>query len=415
MGMQLWQTNDFNEITITHGEKCTVWDTSGKSYVDMLSGVWCNALGYGHQQWAGAIKEQVSKLTHMGEAFLSEEIKDALSKLKEILPPGLNRAVFLNSGSEAVDLALKMARAATNKESMVIIENSYYGASTYPMILSESGRDARYLPSLVDVIRLPAPNCRQCLDNDDKSCTEKDWPCLKPLEENNKKGDEAIAAVLYEPVLGSGIYTPHIGYGKRLRELASNCKALLIAEEVTTGMGRTGRWFGFQHEEIVPDILAIGKIIGGGLPVAVVVTTEAVERACRNNHQLRHVQSHQNDPFSGRIAAAVISIMQEENLVEKAAEIGERLMEGLKELQQSHSSIICDVRGRGAMLGVELHEDWKDRGDKIVEQFRDEGFIIGYNASTSTMRLYPPFIISGKEIDAFLKAFNKILSNIETG
>ncbi len=404
--MRLWQTNPFQTVTITHGERCTVWDASGKSYLDLLSGTWCNVLGYGHPRWLNAIREQISKLTHTGGTFITIEIYNALSKLKEILPPQLNRAVFLNTGSEAVELALKMARAATGADGIVVIERGYYGATTYALALSEAGRTASYLPSLGNIYRLPAPDCRRCPLGCSWPCGGK-FACLNALAELAEKGDRGIAAVVYEPVIGGGILVPPIGYGAHLSALTSRCNALLIAEEVTTGMGRSGRWFAFEHENIVPDILVIGKAIGAGLPVSVVVTTDAVENRCQGILG-RHVQSHQNDPFSGRIAATVISILQEEHLVELAAERGSYFLEGLKDLQIS-SPWVSDVRGRGAMVGIELHENCSDKGMEIAQRLLKAGFIVDYHLPSATFRLFPPFIISTEEINTFLQAFRQIL------
>ena len=192
-----------------------------------------------------------------------------------------------------------------------------------------------------------------------------------------------------------------------MRDLASRCGALLIAEEVTTGMGRTGRWFGFEHENIEPDIVVIGKGLGGGLPVSAVVTTTDVEKRCRGT--LRHVQSHQNDPFSGRVAATVVSILQEEQLVARAAERGAYLMARLQELQQFESRI-SDVRGRGAMVGVELRPDSAAQGPDVARHLLEAGFILDFHVPTSTFRLFPPFVITCQEIDGFVEAFGKVLA-----
>ena len=406
--MLLWQTNPFLEVRLAQGNGCTVWDTSGKSYLDLLSGTWCNVLGYRHPRWTSAICEQVSRLTHTGASFITTEIAEALSRLQDILPSELNRTVFLNTGSEAVELALKMARAATHADAIVVVERGYYGATTYALALSEAGRGAGYLPSIGNLYRLPAPDCARCPAGCTWPCEDR-FPCLDPLAHLAEKCDTPIAAVIYEPVLGGGILVPPIGYGARLRTLASHCNALLIAEEVTTGMGRTGRWFGFQHENIVPDILVIGKAIGAGLPVSVVITTEDVETRCKGT--LRHVQSHQNDPLSGRIAATVISILQEERLVERAAECGRHLLDGLKQIQMTNGCVL-QVRARGLMVGAEVDKH-RDRGMEIPRRMLQAGFIIDYHAPTATVRLFPPYIITHQEIDAFLKAFERVLLEID--
>jgi 2,2-dialkylglycine decarboxylase (pyruvate) len=399
--MRLWQTHTLEGITLVRGKGCTVWNKGSEPYLDLLAGTWCNILGYDHPRWLKAIQSQVSKLTHVGSAFPTEEVHEALSKLQEILPPALNRAVLLNTGSEAVELALKMARAATSADGIVVIEKGYYGATTYALSLSEAGRTASYLPSLVDIHCLPAPICRRCPVGRSWPC--EDFACLDSLRALVNKDKGHIAAVLYEPVMAVGgmIVTPS-GYGAELRDLATHCGALLIAEEVTTGMGRTGRWFGFEHDTIVPDILVVGKALGAGLPVSAVMTTEGVEARCKD--VLRHVQSHQNDPFSGRIASTVISILQEEHLVERAAERGAYLIKGLKELQSKYPWI-WDVRGKGLMLGIELENEQAAKGTDIYHRLIDAGFIVDYQTQTATFRLLPPYIISIEEIDRFLSAF----------
>jgi len=409
--MLLWRTNPFQPITLVRAEGCTVWDIAGKSYLDLLSGTWCGVLGSGHPRLLCAIHDQASRIVHTGSSFITLEITRALSKLQEIIPPQLNRAVFLNSGSEAVELALKMARAATGADVVVVMERGYYGATTYALGLSEVGRAAHYLPPLGSVLRLPAPYCLHCPLGCSQPCHE-EFPCLNPLAELADNGKKKIAAVLFEPVMGGGIIVPPLGYGARLRALTARCQAVFIAEEVTTGMGRTGRWFGFEHEGILPDILVIGKAIGAGLPVSAVVTTEDIEKRCQGIIS-RHVQSHQNDPFSGRIAATVISILQEERLVERAAEIGEYFLAGLRNTGLG-SGMISEVRGWGAMLGVELHPDFSGKGMEISQRLLGAGFIVDYHQPTATFRLFPPYVISHLEIDAFIIAFRKTLLEIRS-
>jgi 2,2-dialkylglycine decarboxylase (pyruvate) len=406
--MRLWQTHTLQEIVLVRGQGCTVWDAAGKPYVDLLSGVWCNVLGYGHPRWVEAVQSQVSRLTHVGAQFPTPEVDEALSKLSQILPPTLNHAVLLNTGSEAVELALKMAHAASGAGSVAVVEKGYYGATTYAFSLSEVGRSAPYLPHLGEAHRLPTPTCRRCPAGDSWPCER--FACLDALRELAAGRAGEVAAAIYEPVMGvAGIIVLPPGYGGQLRALTAQCGALLIAEEVTTGVGRTGRWFGFEHDGIVPDILVIGKAIGGGLPVSAVVTTQEVEARCRS--VLRHVQSHQNDPFSGRVAATVISILQEENLVEQAARHGDYLLERLRELQ-SRSGWICDVRGKGLMVGVELEPDRASEGPAVLDRLLAEGFIVDYQPHTATFRLFPPYVISAQEIDQFVAAFERVLQTL---
>jgi len=314
--------------------------------------------------------------------------------------------VFLNTGSEAVELALKMALAATGGDKLVVMERGYYGATTHALSLSEAGRDLNCLAPFGRIHRLPLPDCRQCPAGLSWRC-DNQCLCLDSLANTVENGEQNIAAVLFEPIWGAGVWVPPPGYVVRLRELATTSGAPLIAEEVTTGMGRTGRWFAFEHEDIVPDILVLGKAIGAGLPIAAVATTAEVEERCRTTIGV-HIQSHQNDPFSGGIAATVISILQEKRLVEQAGERGDYLMASLCALQEN-GPWIRDVRGRGTMVGVELEPRWADRGTTMARQLLDAGFIVNYRPSDSVFRFFPPYVISNSEIDAFVTAFERVL------
>ena len=406
--MRLWRTGQLDDVTLVRGEGCTVWDTAGRAYLDMLAGTWCNVLGHGHMQWVEAIQDQVSKLTHVGPSFsATNETSEALARLREVLPPELSRVVLLNTGSEAVELALKIAHAATGKDKVAVFEGGYYGATTYALTLSEAGRRASYLPRRGEICRLPAPTCRRCRVGSSWPCSG--FGCLDDLRELAKNSEQQLAAVLYEPVMaGCGIVVPPPGHGALLRDLASRCGALLISEEVTTGVGRTGRWFGFQHDGILPDILVLGKALGAGFPVSAVVTTPEVEARCGNT--LRHVQSHQNDPLSGRIVATVISILQEHRLVEAAAERGAALLEGLTTLE-ARVSRIRDVRGKGLMLGVQLECDRAAEGVARRRHLLEAGVIVDYQPQTATFRLFPPYVITAEEIRRFLEVFEQAMKS----
>ena len=403
--MRCWSTNPLHPVKLVRGSGCRVWDARGRSYLDLLAGTWCNVLGHSHPRWVRAVTEQAATLAHVGAAFGSEEVEVGLAKLAEILPPALDRAVLLSSGSEAVELALKIARAATGADGVVVVERGYYGATAYALALSEAGRTLRCLPAIDGVHRLPLPHCARCPAGRAWPCG--DLPCLAPLERLAAEGRGRIAAVLYEPVLGGGVYAPPVGWGARLRELATRCGALLVAEEVTTGVGRTGRWFGFEHDAIVPDVVVVGKAIGGGLPVSAVVASAEVEARAREALG-RHVQSHQNDPFCGRLAATVVSIVQDEGLVERGAARGAQLAAGLERLRGSLP--VREVRGRGPMIGVELEPEVAARGPELAARLLEAGFIVDFHAASSSFRLLPPLVISAEEVDAFLGAFRDVLA-----
>ena len=235
----------------------------------------------------------------------------------------------------------------------------------------------------------------------------REFPCLAGPGES--RPEEGAAAVDLEPVPGEASSCP--SGTEPPRELAAAQGALFISAEITPGMGRTGRVFGFQHENLVPDILVIGKALGGGLPVSAVITTKEVEERAVSVLG-RHVQSHQNTPLSGRIAAEVIATLRDEGLVERSEEMGEMLLSGLREIQ-GRFPCIREVRGRGLMVGAELTPEAAGRGPDMSKRLLEKGYIQDFHQLTSTFRLFPPFVITRDEIRGFLAAFGNVLGEQE--
>jgi 4-aminobutyrate aminotransferase-like enzyme len=235
------------------------------------------------------------------------------------------------------------------------------------------------------------------------------FPCLDKFSHDLQAQKWEPAAFLYEPVIaGNGADMPPRGYGAELRRIASEHGAVLIAEEITTGMGRTGAWFGFEHEEITPDILVVGKALGAGYPVSAVITNPEVEAAC--SEAFRHVQSHQNDPLSAAVVSAVISTIEEEGLLERVTRIGSFFVAGLCDMRALGPSI-RDVRGKGLMIAVQLEPRELIRGLAAHNALLDAGFIVDYQAQTGTFRLFPPYVITESEINDFLTAFATALTH----
>jgi len=408
--MRIWNTLPMRDTVLVRGSGCKVYDADGKAYLDLQSGYWCNVLGYGYPALVEPVREQVTKLTNVMSSFMTREIGEALSELEKVLPSELSRAAFLNSGSEAVDLALKMARAATGRTGVVVNERGYYGATSYTLALSGAGIGASYLPDPGEVYRLPPPLCHVCGHGSREMC--RDFRCLEMLERLVDEGNSNIAAVMFEPVLGSGILVPPIGYGAKLREYADALGAFLISEEVTTAPCKTGRWWAYQHDGVVPDILVLGKAVGAGFPASVVVTTSRVEEMCKG--VLRHVQSHQNDALSGRIVATVLSVMRREGMAEVAAEKGKYFLKALRDVCEGNP-MVADVRGRGLMLGVELSKEYAGLGESIQWELIGKGYLMDFHKSSCTFRFFPPYVITIDEIDSFIAAFGGTLSSIRPG
>ena len=219
-----------------------------------------------------------------------------------------------------------------------------------------------------------------------------------------------IAAIIYEPILGGGIFEPPIGYGTKLREYADKLGVLLVANEVTTGAGKTGRWCAFMYDKIVPDILTLGKAIGAGFPVSLVLTTERVEEMCGGT--LYHVQSHQNDALTGKVIQTVLKVIEKNDLVKAAEEKGSYWFHELEKIKEEHP-IVGDIRGRGLMFGVELADNFAHMGSRIQEIMLEKGYLMDFHMASNTFRFFPPYIITYEEIDNFNKDFNETIKSLE--
>jgi 4-aminobutyrate aminotransferase-like enzyme len=372
-------------VALTRGEGCFLYDDAGNRYLDLLSGTWCCALGHSHPRLVAVLQEQLKRLVHLNAAFSSREIESATEQLTGLMPRSLNRVTWVNTGSEAVELALKLARIASGGDGAVVWGRGYYGATNLASSLSQGGGSSWCQPI---TWRVPAPHCSECpVDSAYPGC---DFRCLDLALTDVRQA----AAVLYEPVLAvGGVIVPPEGYGRRVQEWARRLDALFILEEVTTGMGRTGRWFGFEHENLEPDVLVLGKVLGNGLPVAAVVTTEEVEQRCEG--RLRHVQSHQNDPWSGAVAATVIQILKEEGLVQRSADLGRQLLGWLEELEHRWP-VVAEARGLGLVAALEFADACQ--GEQLRGYLFKQGIIVDYQEASRCLRFFPPYVLEEQDL-----------------
>lgn len=402
--MKVLRSGPRKKTVLTSGHGSKVVDENGKEYLDLQSGCWSNVLGYANDELNDPIVEQIRTLTHVLAAFRTKEIDDAMDELSKALPPELSRVAFLSSGSEAVDLALKIACAATGKNGFVVNERGYYGATAYTLSVGVAGPTASYLPDPGPLYKVPAPLCNHCEHSNREDCAE--FKCLDLLKTLVEEEIDDIAAIIYEPILGGGIFVPPIGYGAKLREYADALGVYLIANEVTTGGGKTGKMCAFMHDGIVPDILALGKAIGAGFPVSMVVTTEKVEKMCGGT--LYHVQSHQNDALTGKVIQTMLQLLEKHELVKAAGEKGEYWLKELDRIKEE-LPVIVDVRGRGLMMGVELGMEYASEGLGIQDEMIEKGYLMDFHKASNTFRFFPPYIITFEEIDEFNKAFRETL------
>jgi 4-aminobutyrate aminotransferase-like enzyme len=397
--MRLLKTTPKIDKTFIRSKGAYLYDEDERPYLDLLSGVWCAILGHSHPRFISALKEQMDKLIHMNIRYQSHEIESANEALASILPSNLDRTTWLNTGSEAVELSLKIALKASGQGPIVTWDKGYLGATNYVYSLTHDG----YVHH-DDVVRVPAPTCNHCsLGYSHPEC---DMLCINQALES--LGNAAV--FVYEPVMASGgVIVPPSGYNSRVQEWADNLGALLISEEVTTGIGRTGKWFGFQHENMHPDILVLGKALGNGLPVAAVITTSDVERSCAG--ELYHYQSHQNDPWSGAVAKTVIEIMIQEDIVTHCKELGHWFLNQLKQIVDNYS-VAVHARGLGLMIALELTN--AKYCSELESHLFNQKILTDYRDYCQCFRFFPPYIINRDQLSQVVSTIENWLGTLDT-
>ncbi len=390
-------------------EGCHVWDSDGKKYVDFLGAYGALNLGHNPPEILEAL-EKVKERPNLLQASLSTYAAVLGHNLARITPGGLKHSFFCNSGTEAVEGALKAARAATGKQKIISCEGSFHGKSMGS--LSATGREkyqAPFLPLVPAFEKVP-------------------YGDLSALEEKLKTGD--VAAFIVEPIQGEGgVIVPPPGYLKGARELCSRHDALLIIDEIQTGFGRTGRLFACEEEEVVPDIMCVAKSLGGGvMPIGAFITTESVwDRAFGGMEKcLLHTSTFGGNTFACAAGIAAINAIVENNLPQRAKELGDYMLSGLKALKERFN-IIKDVRGRGLMVGIEFETGGGSLLNRVTggvvskfyrefagamvagELLNNHRIITAYTLNNpNVIRLEPPLVIEREDIDIMLGALEEI-------
>ncbi|MDD3732275.1 MAG: aspartate aminotransferase family protein [candidate division Zixibacteria bacterium] len=367
-----------------------LYDSTGRKYMDFESGIWCASLGHNHPAIAASIHKQLDKVIHLGATVTSPLTEETAITLLRHTPYEHGRAVFLSSGSEAVELSLKLARLFTGRNQLVTFTRSYLGAYGF------SGQlDKTNYWQLVDI-----DNCLRCSE---EKCT---WSC-RALKHINP---DMTAAFIIEPVLASGgILFPPVKCVKFLAGEINTAGGLFITNEVTTGLGRTGRWLGIEHHEVTPDLIVFGKTLGNGYPVSAVAMSRHVADMLLTK-DFYYVQSHQNDPLGCAAAKAVLETLEAEKLIDRSQKLGDFFKKQLGELQSKHN-LIRDIRGVGLMYGLELNSKLTG-GEKgvvtIVKNMLAHGFYIGFKPKLNLLRFFPPYTIREEHILELCRILDKI-------
>lgn len=409
------------------GRGSTIVDEEGKRYLDASGGAVVINIGHGVPEIAEAVSVQMRDLAYInGTQFTSAAAESLAWELAEVLPGTLKYSYFLSSGSEAIEACVKLARqywyekGITSKWKVISRVPSYHGNTL--TALSLSGREhyrTVYGPLLTDFPRIPAPdNYRH---PDCMACT---GDVLE--EEILRQGSESIAAFIAEPIIGSsaGAMVPTAEYYRRILEICKKYDVLFIADEVMAGMGRTGKWFSFQHYDFIPDIMALGKGINGGVvPLsAVVAKREILDLLISTSGYFNHAQTYSHTPVICAAGLATVRYLKKHRLIERCAEMGEVLLQRLSELREYQ--VVGDVRGKGLLCAVEFVKDRDSkqpfpRSEKFAEGFTEKAFQnglilwanVGHVDGTNgdLIMISPPFSISSEEISELISLLKQTL------
>lgn len=410
-------TRDY-PFVMASGEGATVEDVDGNVFLDCAAGIAVNGTGHSHPDVVRAITQQAGKYLHMsGTDFYYEPQVQLAETMAGIVPVGGGtgkvRSFFSNSGAEAVEAALKLAKYSTKRLNIIAFLGSFHGRTTGAMAVTSSKYVQRtgFGPMMPGVYHAPYANCYRCpVGQKPESCQAE---CLTYLQEQiliHLVSPEEVAAILVEPIQGEGGYVvPPKVFLQRLRELTKKHGMLLIADEVQSGMGRTGKMFACEHFDLDVDIITIAKGIASGLPLGVTAARADVMTWPPG----AHASTFGGNPVSAVSALATIKLLKD-GLIKNAEVVGEHLIGRLRELQQKHQ-IIGDVRGKGLMIGVELVRDrvTKERAiderNRVVQEMFKRGVLI-LGAGRNAIRFAPPLVLTKDQADTIVKVFDEALT-----
>ena len=381
---RLMQFGGFGDVEGT-AEGCVLTTLSGKQYLDFVGGFGVFSLGHRHPAVIAAAHKQLDLMPLSTRTFFNEPQALLAEKLAQLAPGNLQYTFFSNSGTEAVEAALKFARIATGRTGFVSTEGSYHGKTMGA--LAVTGREKYRIPFLPMV-----PGANFVPYND--------------LAAAEAALDDNTAAFIVEPIQGEGGIIPAPpGYLRGLRDLCTRKGVLLIVDEVQTGLGRTGKMFAVEHEGVVPDILALAKAVGGGvMPIGATIATPAVWDKVFGENPLIHTSTFGGNPLACAVSLAALKAIEDEELCANANDRGCELLTGLKSVQLAHPAALKEVRGLGLMIGVEFHV--KDVAELTINFMAQRGIIAAYTLNNpKVIRFEPPLVVTQEQTLAAAQAF----------
>lgn len=377
----LFQNYGRIDISFTRGEGVYLYDTEGNEYLDLVSGIAVNCLGYSHPEWVEVMKGQISKLIHVSNLYYVEEQAKLAEKIARISPDGLNRTLFVNSGAEANEGALKMAVKYTKRSKVISAKNSFHGRTSAALGATGQSKYQEPFRSLISDI-------------------------FNYFEFGNSESvkeaiNKDVAALLIEPIQGEGgVITADVEFFKTVRDLCTDNGVVMIADEIQTGIGRTGKWFGMNNYDVVPDVITSAKALGGGMPIGAIISTEEISKVMTPGS---HGTTFGGNPIVCTSGCAVIDIIEKEKLLQNVSKLGDIWK---SEIQKINNNKIKNVRGKGFIIGIEM-----DSGDtaKHIQKYMLENGILVNVCNEKVVRLIPPLILTSEDKNKFMNTFIQAL------
>lgn len=408
-------------LVVDHARGAEVWDVDGNRYIDFMTGIAVTSTGHSHPEVVKAIKDQAEKFIHICLADFHYEVAVELAeKLAQIAPFKEDAQVFFtNSGAEAIEAAIKLARYATRRRQFIAFQGAFHGRTIGALSLTASKYRQRegFFPLMPGVTHVPYPDPYRPSLN--AARFEDYGEAVVDYIENTVFASfvpaREVAAVFVEPILGEGGYVvPTPGFFPALRDLCDRHGILLVADEVQSGMGRTGKWWAIEHFGVEPDIVTSAKGIASGMPLGAVIARKRLMTWEPGSHG----STFGGNPVSCAAALATLRLI-ENGYMQNAAEMGAYMLSALEQLMEHHP-LIGDLRGKGLMIGIEIVSDRKTRApahdirDQIIYEAYQNGLLL-LGAGESTIRLMPPLMISRELADEALTVLDRALTTIEMG
>ena len=397
---------EFSPFVVEKAFGSYIYDKKGNAILDFTSGQMCSVFGHNHPKFVEILENAGQTAIHLLSSMLSPPVINLSKRLSSELPESLSKCIFLNTGSESNEVAIRMAKLVTGGFEIIGLSGSWHGMTAGAQSYTYSKTRKGYGPPIPGSLMIPAPYEYRCpIAHCKGTC---DQTCLEVgMQMVDQQSVGEYAALIAEPLLSAaGMIELKPNYVKRLKELCDERGLLLIFDEAQTALGRLGRTFGFEDYDVVPDFLTLSKTLGGGMPLAAMVTSKEIEEKCHKEGFV-YITSHVSDPFCASFGIAAFEILYEQELASAAMENGAYLKDQLIELQEKYECI-GDVRGKGLLIGVEIVKDreTKEPDDKLGQQICSRCLELGLNMNIvrmkgygSVFRIAPPLTITKDEID----------------